>query len=65
METARNKAMEIIREFEELLDSHNIKIPSKDREGEETEACIFGSEYYALEDSITEMILKWKYNKKN
>lgn len=63
METEREKAIEIIMEFEELLESHNIKIPSNDREGEEGEACIFGTDYYTLEDKITSIILKWKQKK--
>lgn len=53
---ARNLAIKIIDEFEELLGELNIKIPSKDREGGIEEACIYGSEYYQLEDAITEII---------
>lgn len=48
----------IMAEFEDFLDHHNITIPSEDREGAEEEARIFGSEYYNLEDKIKELINK-------
>lgn len=56
MEEKRRIAIDILAEFEELLNEHNIKIPSEDREGNEEEACLYGSEYYQLEDSITKTI---------
>ena len=52
----RNIAINIIEEFEELLSKHNINIPSQDREGNKGEACLYGSAYYELEDSITELL---------
>lgn len=57
-EEANNKeiAIKIIDEFEELLAKNDIKIPSKDREGAEDEACIYGTEYYELEDSIIDIL---------
>ena len=55
---ARRIAIDIIDEFEELLDRHGIKLPSADREGKEKEACIYGSEYYELEDEITDILVK-------
>lgn len=58
MEKAREIAIEIIDEFEELLEGYKINIPSKDREGNPEEARIYGEEYYALEDSITDILTK-------
>jgi len=56
-EEARELAFAIIGEFEELLERHNIKIPSEDREGREEEACIYGDAYYELEDAIVEILV--------
>ena len=55
-EKAREKAMEILNVFEELLDKYEINIPNGDRENHPTEARIYGSNYYFLEDKITEII---------
>lgn len=56
MENSRKLAIKIIDEFEELLAKYDIKLPSNEREGNEEEACIFGTDYYDLEDKITEII---------
>jgi len=56
-EQARDWAFAVIGEFEELLDRHHIRIPSRDREGWEEEACIYGSEYYELEDAIVDLLM--------
>ena len=56
MERERAIAIAIIGKFEELLNEKNITIPSKDREGNPEEARIYGSEYYQLEDEITEIL---------
>ena len=56
MDKNREIAIKIIEKFEELLDGKGIKIPSIDRENNETESCIYGREYYCLEDSITEIL---------
>jgi hypothetical protein len=53
----RQLAISICDEFEELLDEKGIMIPSSDREGREEEACLYGSEYYALEDAIVEILV--------
>ena len=45
-------------EFEEVLDRHEIKLPSGDREGREEEACIYGTEYYELEDAIADILVR-------
>ena len=52
----RELAIEILDEFEDLLEGHNLTITDRDREGNEEEARIYGMNYYALEDKITEMI---------
>jgi hypothetical protein len=57
-ERARQLAITIIDEFEDLLAEKDITIPSADREGREEEACIYGSEYWRLEDTITDMLAK-------
>ena len=49
-------AIKIINEFEELLYKKNIQIPSTDREGNDDEACIYGTEYYDLENSIIDIL---------
>ena len=54
---ARRVAIEIMDEFEEMLDRKGIMIPSEDREGREEEACIYGTEYYELEDAITDILI--------
>jgi hypothetical protein len=54
---AREMAIVILDEFEELLAEHDIVIPSDDREGREEEACLYGSQYYELEDEITDLLL--------
>ena len=59
-EKNKMKAIRIIELFEELLEEKNIKIPSSDRNNSEDEACIYGKEYYELEDNIFE-ILNEKY----
>ena len=51
-------ADDIIDIFEELLDSFDITLPDKWREGEEDEARIFGDTYYELEDKIVERLRK-------
>ena len=61
IEKEREIAIEILGEFEELLARKGIKIPSDDREsGHKNEACLYGSEYYELEDGITEILKKSK-----
>ena len=56
--TKKNRliAIKIIDEFEEMLCRNNIKIPSEEREGNKDEACIYGTEYYKLEDSIIDIL---------
>ncbi|MFA5406878.1 MAG: hypothetical protein WC307_05995 [Candidatus Nanoarchaeia archaeon] len=58
MDAARKAAIGVMATFEAFLEEHNITIPSADREGNEEEARIYGSEYYALEDEITEWLSK-------
>ncbi len=61
----REIAINILAEFEDFLNVHNVKIPNKEREvydcDEDTEpAILFGSDYYILEDKITEIIKNGK-----
>jgi len=55
---ARRVAIEILDEFEEMLDRKGIMVPSEDREGRKEEACIYGTEYYELEDVITDILVE-------
>ena len=52
MDEVHEVACRILGKFEELLERKGIKIPSEDRDGEQDEACLFGSEYRELEDAI-------------
>lgn len=54
MEYKRQIAIDILDEFEELLEAKNITIPSQDREGNESEARLYGDNYWALEDYIAD-----------
>ena len=56
MDKARETAIKILDEFEQLLNEKDITIQSNDREGNSEEARLYGREYYALEDSITELL---------
>ncbi len=53
----REVAIRIVDEFEELLAEKDIMVPSKDRQGGEEEACLYGAEYYALEDGVVEILI--------
>ena len=53
----RTFAIKVCGLFEDLLDEHDITIPSNEREGEPDESRIFGDVYYALEDEITEILV--------
>lgn len=56
MEKYREVASTIIDEFEKILNKHKIKLLNEEREGKENEACIYGSDYYNLEDKIVEIL---------
>jgi hypothetical protein len=64
MTKERELAGEILDVFEDFLADKNINIPNKERDeyecDEDEKAILFGSEYYWLEDKITEMIKKYK-----
>lgn len=53
---SRLMAASIIDEFEELLEEKDIDIPNEDRTGHECEAHLYGSDYYALEDKISDIL---------
>lgn len=42
----------IINVFEDELQSRNIYLSDKFREGDESESCIFGETYFKIEDDI-------------
>lgn len=66
MEENRKIVDKIIDEFEDLLNKNEIKIPNKERENYQQEACIYGSDYYNLEYKIMEILenyIKDKYIK--
>lgn len=57
-EKARDTAFQILQDIEELLDEKGITIPSSDREGAVEEARLYGTQYYLLEDAITDILMK-------
>lgn len=62
MTKEREIAARIIDEFENLLVEHEIKLPNDDRYGDENESCIYGSDYYNLEDKITAILYEERAN---
>ena len=52
----------IIDEFENILEEHNIKIPSDD-DTDEFRSNIYGTEYYELENRIKEILEKYDKEK--
>lgn len=54
--SARNVAAEVVEEFERVLDKYGIYIPSKDRDGDGGEACLYGTEYSDVLDAVEEII---------
>jgi hypothetical protein len=58
MEKNRQTAILILGKFERLLDKYGIVIPDENRMGEPDEACLYGANYYALEDEITDLLNK-------
>ena len=60
MDKEREIACEILDEFEELLDYHQIDIPDDERESGAFECRLYGGTYYKLEDRIVEILNKGK-----
>ena len=54
----RQLAIRVCEEFGDLLADKNIMIPSADREEGAEEASLYGSEYYALEDGVVEILME-------
>lgn len=52
----RNISADICSLFEDILDAHGITIPDANREGDESEARIYGDVYSDLEDDITDIL---------
>jgi len=66
MEKARGIAIEIMAMFEDFLTARNVTISSQERNNYEAgegieKAILFGSDYYELEDEITD-IVNWSQN---
>lgn len=55
----RGIAIMILDIFEGMLDDKGIIVPDEDREGDEDEACLYGTTYYELEDEITELLCNY------
>jgi hypothetical protein len=55
---ARDTAFLILQDVEELLDEKDITIPCSDRQGDPEEARLYGTEYYLLEDAVTDILVK-------
>ena len=55
-EKLKGIAFAILQEFEDLLQDYNMKIPDTCRAEEDNEACLFGENYYLLEDKIVEIL---------
>lgn len=55
----RGIAIMILDIFEGMLNDKGIIIPDEDREGDEDEACLYGTTYYELEDEITELLCNY------
>lgn len=53
----REVAIRIVDAFEDLLADKDIMVPSADRRGGPEEACLYGSEYYALEDGVVGILM--------
>ena len=49
-------AVKIIDVFEEFLSEKGISVENGEKSGEESEAIIFGSDYYGLADRLLELI---------
>lgn len=58
MDKYRDIAISILSIFEEFLYEKGIDIPNEDKEGNEEEAILYGSDYYSLEDKIVDILNK-------
>ncbi len=56
IEKNRKTAIKILDKLEEFLEEKDITIPNDDREENQDEARIYGSDYYDLEDVIVEIL---------
>ena len=52
-----NVAAEIIECFEDVLNKCGIMIPDEDRNGDESEACIYGTTYYNLLEDVESILI--------
>lgn len=61
MEKERELAIEILQIFEDFLEEKEIKIPNPERDEYKADkdtkkAILFGSDFYTLEEAITQLI---------
>lgn len=56
MKKERELAIKIISIFEDYLADNNVKIKNTEKEGNDGESIIYGTDYYNLEDTITEIL---------
>lgn len=61
----RSYASSICDIFEEILEKHNIAIPSDDRNGDESEASLYGTEYYTAEEHTIKVLTELVNDVKN
>ena len=52
----RQAAAAVIDEFSDMIEGYGIEIPGADRTGTPNEDAIYGTEYYDLEDALTEIL---------
>ena len=61
----RSYASSICDIFEEILEKHNIAIPSDDRNGDKSEASLYGTEYYTAEEHTIKVLTELVNDVKN
>jgi hypothetical protein len=54
----RKLAATILTRIEDYLEEKGVKVPNKERDqnGDESAAILYGTDYYILEDEITELV---------
>lgn len=66
MNNSKNEFIgQIIDIFEDFLDFKGIEIENDEKEGDETEAIIYGSDYGILQTNIETMLDNWNTEKKD
>ena len=66
MNNSKNEFIgQIIDIFEDFLDFKGIEIENDEKEGDETEAIIYGSDYGIVQTNIETMLGNWNTEKKD